>query len=44
MQAHIHFGGPRQSGGISVYLCTNLPGGPAGTQACPADGARSAAR
>ena len=37
-QAHIHFGGPRQSGGISVYLCTNLTGGPAGTQACPPDG------
>jgi CHRD domain len=37
-QAHIHFGGPRQSGGISVYLCTNLGNGPAGTQACPPDG------
>jgi hypothetical protein len=35
-QAHIHFGGPRQSGGISVFLCTNLGNGPAGTQACPA--------
>jgi hypothetical protein len=35
-QAHIHFGGPRQSGGISVFLCTNVGGGPAGTQACPA--------
>jgi hypothetical protein len=34
-QAHIHFGGPRQSGGISVFLCTNLNNGPAGTQACP---------
>jgi CHRD domain len=34
-QAHIHFGGPRQSGGISVFLCTNLGNGPAGTQACP---------
>ena len=33
-QAHIHFGGPRQSGGISVF-CTNLGNGPAGTQACP---------
>ena len=38
-QAHIHFGGPRQSGGISVFLCTNLGNGPAGTQACPPDGA-----
>ena len=34
-QAHIHFGGPRQSGGISVFLCTNLGNGPVGTQACP---------
>jgi CHRD domain len=34
-QAHIHFGGPRQSGGISVFLCTNLNNGPAGTQLCP---------
>jgi hypothetical protein len=35
-QSHIHFGGPRQSGGVSVFLCTNLGNGPAGTQACPA--------
>lgn len=35
-QAHIHFGGPRQSGGISVFLCTNAGNGPAGTQPCPA--------
>ncbi len=34
-QAHIHFGAPAQSGGISVFLCTNLGNGPAGTQACP---------
>jgi hypothetical protein len=34
-QAHIHFGGPRQSGGISVFLCTNLNNGPTGTQLCP---------
>jgi CHRD domain len=34
-QAHIHFGGPRQSGGISVFLCTNQGNGPAGTQLCP---------
>ena len=33
-QAHIHFGGRHQSGGISAFLCTNV-GGPAGTQACP---------
>jgi hypothetical protein len=35
-QAHIHFGGRAQSGGISAFLCTNLGNGPAGTQACPA--------
>jgi CHRD domain len=34
-QAHIHLGGRHQSGGISVFLCTNV-GGPVGTQACPA--------
>jgi hypothetical protein len=35
-QAHIHLGGTAQSGGISVFLCSNLGNGPAGTQACPA--------
>jgi CHRD domain-containing protein len=35
-QAHIHFGNKSQSGGISVFLCSNLVGSPAGTQACPA--------
>jgi len=34
-QAHIHFGAIGQSGGISVFLCSNLGNGPAGTQACP---------
>lgn len=34
-QAHIHFGQPAVNGGISVFLCTNLGNGPAGTQACP---------
>jgi hypothetical protein len=34
-QAHIHFGARGQSGGISIFLCTNLGNGPAGTQACP---------
>src|SRR5262245_1258829 len=24
LQAHIHFGGQHQSGGVSAYLCTNL--------------------
>jgi hypothetical protein len=36
LQAHIHLGQRAQSGGISVFLCTNLGNGPAGTQACPA--------
>lgn len=35
-QAHVHFGSPSQTGGISFFLCTNLGNGPAGTQACPA--------
>ena len=34
-QAHIHFGARAQSGGVSVFLCSNLGNGPAGTQACP---------
>lgn len=34
-QAHIHFGGKAQSGMISAFLCSNLPGAPAGTQPCP---------
>ncbi len=36
LQAHIHLGGKAQSGGISVFLCSNLGNGPAGTQLCPA--------
>jgi hypothetical protein len=36
LQAHIHVGNRSQSGGISVFLCTNLGNGPAGTPACPA--------
>lgn len=35
-QAHIHFGAPSQTGGVSVFLCTNLGNGPPGTQPCPA--------
>jgi CHRD domain len=34
-QAHIHLGQKGVNGGISVFLCTNLNNGPAGTQACP---------
>jgi hypothetical protein len=34
-QAHIHFGQTGVNGGISIFLCTNLGNGPAGTQPCP---------
>jgi hypothetical protein len=34
-QAHIHLAQKDVNGGISVFLCTNLGNGPAGTQACP---------
>src|SRR5262245_2570871 len=37
-QAHIHFGQRHVAGGIVAFLCTNLGNGPAGTQACPANG------
>lgn len=39
-QAHIHFGQRAMSGGISIFLCTNLPNAPVGTTtaACPATG------
>jgi len=35
-QSHIHFGRKGTTGGITVFLCTNLGNGPAGTQPCPA--------
>jgi len=34
-QAHIHLGQKDVNGGITVFLCTNLGNGPAGTQLCP---------
>ncbi|MBC7900347.1 MAG: CHRD domain-containing protein [Saprospiraceae bacterium] len=34
-QAHIHVGQKGVNGGISVFLCSNLGNGPAGTQPCP---------
>jgi len=37
-QSHIHFGQRSVTGGISVFLCTNLLNGPAGTQTCPQEG------
>ena len=39
-QAHIHFGQKSVTGPISVFLCTNLGNGPAGTQPCPAPPAK----
>ena len=37
-QAHIHVGQKAVAGGISVFLCSNLGNGPAGTQPCPPSG------
>jgi hypothetical protein len=37
-QAHIHFGKRAVNGGVTVFLCSNLGNGPAGTPACPASG------
>jgi len=34
-QAHIHVGQRFAAGGVSVFLCSNLANGPAGTQTCP---------
>jgi CHRD domain len=34
-QSHIHLGQAGVNGGITVFLCTNLGNGPAGTQPCP---------
>jgi hypothetical protein len=34
-QSHIHLGQEAVNGGISVFLCSNLGNGPAGTPACP---------
>lgn len=38
LQSHIHFGKRAVNGGVTVFLCTNLGNGPAGTPACPPDG------
>jgi len=38
LQSHIHFGQKGVSGGVSIFLCTNLGNGPAGTPGCPPDG------
>ena len=34
-QAHIHLGQEDVNGGISVFFCSNLGNGPAGTPPCP---------
>ena len=34
-QSHIHLGKRAVNGGVSVFLCSNLNNGPAGTPACP---------
>lgn len=34
-QAHIHLGGRHQSGGIAVFLCTNLGNSPQPAHPCP---------
>lgn len=39
-QAHVHFGQRAVNGGVSAFFCSNLPGAPTGTQACPAGSAR----
>jgi CHRD domain len=35
LMSHIHLGTRAQSGGISVWLCGNVPTTPAGVQPCP---------
>ena len=35
LQSHIHFGQKGVAAGVSIFLCTNLGNGPAGTPACP---------
>jgi CHRD domain len=41
LQSHIHIGATKISGGVSIFLCTNLNNGPAGTPACPDDSTHS---
>jgi hypothetical protein len=37
-QAHVHFAKRGVNGGITLFLCSNLGNGPAGTPACPTSG------
>lgn len=41
LQSHIHIGATKISGNISIFLCSNLGNGPAGTPACPDDATHS---
>jgi CHRD domain len=41
LQSHIHIGATKVAGNISVFLCSNLGNGPAGTPACPDDATHS---
>ncbi len=41
LQAHIHIGATKTSGNITIFLCSNLNNGPAGTPACPDDATHS---
>ena len=34
-QSHIHFGQKSVNGGVSIFFCSNLGNGPAGTPPCP---------
>ncbi len=34
-QSHLHMGQHHMAGGITIFLCSNLGNGPAGTQVCP---------
>ncbi len=40
-QAHIHIGATKINGGVSIFLCSNLANGPAGTPVCPDDATHS---
>jgi hypothetical protein len=39
-QSHIHIGATKINGGVSIFLCANVPA-PAGTPACPNDATNS---
>lgn len=40
-QSHIHIGATKITGGVSIFLCTNLKNGPATTPTCPNDATNS---